>query len=124
MVGSSSRYDTSTRFLRRLLTRPAGNLLIRPACPKSKSPYNFDIVLLDHGLYFDLDDDLRINYSKFLLSLILPASPETSRDRRRFAKVVGNIDDELVSLRLFGSCGYLCSNSILCSKLPSPVVQC
>ncbi|KAJ3553707.1 hypothetical protein NM688_g3469 [Phlebia brevispora] len=72
-----------------------GNLLIRSAGPDSKSPYNFDIVLLDHGLYFDLDDDLRINYSKFWLSLILPASPETVKDRRKYAKLVGNISDDL-----------------------------
>ena len=82
-----------------LLRCYVGNLLIRPAGPESKSPYNFDIVLLDHGLYFDLDDDLRINYSKFLLSLILPASPETIRDRRKYASVVGNIDDDLVSFQ-------------------------
>lgn len=75
-----------------------GNLLIRSAGPDSKSPYNFDIVLLDHGLYFDLDDDLRINYSKFWLSLILPASPETVKDRRKYAKLVGNISDDLVRL--------------------------
>ncbi|KIP08381.1 hypothetical protein PHLGIDRAFT_69413 [Phlebiopsis gigantea 11061_1 CR5-6] len=72
-----------------------GNLLIRPASPSSRSPYNFDIVLLDHGLYFDLDDDLRINYSKFWLSLIAPASAQTNTDRRKYAKLVGNIGDDL-----------------------------
>jgi hypothetical protein len=25
----------------------------------SRSPYNFEVVLLDHGQYFDLDDELR-----------------------------------------------------------------
>ena len=73
-----------------------GNLLIRPAPLLSKSPYNFEIVLLDHGLYFDLDRELRINYSKFWLSLIASASPTTAADRRKYAKLVGNIDDELV----------------------------
>ncbi|KAI0785656.1 ABC1 family-domain-containing protein [Abortiporus biennis] len=72
-----------------------GNLLIRPAPMSSKSPYNFEIVLLDHGLYFDLDDDLRINYSKFWLSLIARASPETDRERRKYAALVGNIGDDL-----------------------------
>ncbi|EKM54443.1 uncharacterized protein PHACADRAFT_258292 [Phanerochaete carnosa HHB-10118-sp] len=72
-----------------------GNLLIRPAASGSASPYNFDIVLLDHGLYFDLDDDLRINYSKFWLSLIAPASAKTAADRRKYAKLVGNIGDDL-----------------------------
>lgn len=78
-----------------MLNLPSGNLLIRPAGSSSKSPYNFDIVLLDHGLYFDLDDELRINYSKFWLSLIAPASPQTNADRRKYAKLVGNIGDDL-----------------------------
>ncbi len=74
-----------------------GNLLIRPAGPDSKSPYNFEIVLLDHGLYFDLDTALRINYSKWWLALIAPASEEVVADRKKFAKLVGNIDEDLVS---------------------------
>ncbi|KAI0656665.1 ABC1-domain-containing protein [Cubamyces menziesii] len=72
-----------------------GNLLIRPAHPGSKSPYNFEIVLLDHGLYFDLDTALRINYSKWWLALIAPATPETLADRKKYAKLVGNIDEDL-----------------------------
>ncbi|KAJ8517148.1 hypothetical protein ONZ45_g5607 [Pleurotus djamor] len=72
-----------------------GNLLIRPAPPSSRSPYNFEIVLLDHGLYFDLDTQLRINYSKLWLSLIAPASPSTTADRRKFAELVGNIGPDL-----------------------------
>jgi hypothetical protein len=54
-------------------------------------------VLLDHGLYFDLDRSLRINYSKLWLALISPASPENSADRREYAQLVGNIDSEQVS---------------------------
>ncbi|KAH9858602.1 ABC1-domain-containing protein [Lenzites betulinus] len=72
-----------------------GNLLIRPAVPSSKSPYNFEIVLLDHGLYFDLDTPLRINYSRWWLALIAPATPETLEDRKKYAKLVGNIDEDL-----------------------------
>ncbi|KAJ7579222.1 ABC1 family-domain-containing protein [Mycena floridula] len=72
-----------------------GNLLIRPAPITSKSPYNFEIVLLDHGLYFDLDTDLRLNYSKFWLSLISPASEKTSANRRKYAELVGNIGPDL-----------------------------
>ncbi|KAI0318269.1 ABC1-domain-containing protein [Amylostereum chailletii] len=68
-----------------------GNLLIRPKPAASKSPYNFEIVLLDHGLYFDLDTRLRINYSKLWLALIAPASPNTIADRRKYAELVGNI---------------------------------
>jgi aarF domain-containing kinase len=70
--------------------------LIRPAEKHSQSPYNFEIVLLDHGLYFDIDSELRINYSKLWLSLISPATPETIADRRKYAELVGNIGPDLV----------------------------
>ncbi|KAG6844706.1 hypothetical protein H0H87_004582 [Tephrocybe sp. NHM501043] len=72
-----------------------GNLLIRPAPKASRSPYNFEIVLLDHGLYFDLDPTLRVNYAKLWLSLIAPASPATTLDRRKYAELVGNIGPDL-----------------------------
>ncbi|KAL6310320.1 ABC1-domain-containing protein [Sparassis latifolia] len=72
-----------------------GNLLIRPAPLGSKSPYNFEIVLLDHGLYFDLDPEFRINYSKLWLALIAPATPSVRADRMKYAKLVGNIDSDL-----------------------------
>lgn len=75
----------------------AGNLLIRPAPLTSKSPYNFEVVLLDHGQYFALDDTLRINYSKFWLSLVKPASPEIRAERQKYAELVGNIPPDLVS---------------------------
>ncbi|KAF8268634.1 ABC1-domain-containing protein [Lactarius quietus] len=68
-----------------------GNLLIRPRPAASRSPYNFEIVLLDHGLYFDLDRTLRINYSKLWLALIARATPETNMDRRKYAQLVGNV---------------------------------
>ncbi len=83
-----------------------GNLLIRPAPITSKSPYNFEIVLLDHGLYFDLEDSLGLDYSKFWLSLMAPGSPETSKARRKYAARVGNIGDDLVSL-FIASATYL-----------------
>ncbi|KAJ7188203.1 ABC1 family-domain-containing protein [Mycena filopes] len=72
-----------------------GNLLIRSAPPASKSPHNFEIVLLDHGQYFDIDPELRTNYSKLWLSLIAPASPSTRADRRKYAELVGNIGPDL-----------------------------
>ncbi|GAA5840887.1 hypothetical protein JCM11251_007630 [Rhodosporidiobolus azoricus] len=71
-----------------------GNLLIRPAQPNSRSPHNFEVVLLDHGLYFDLPSDLRVNYAHFWLSLMAPPSPKTEAERRKYAKLVANIDDE------------------------------
>ncbi|KAG9083259.1 hypothetical protein FS749_006179 [Ceratobasidium sp. UAMH 11750] len=72
----------------------AGNLLIRPAPPNSRSPYNFEIVLLDHGLYFDLDDDLRLNYARLWLALIAPGFPPVARARRRYAEAM-NISSDL-----------------------------
>ncbi|KAH9485382.1 ABC1 family protein MCP2-like protein [Psilocybe cubensis] len=72
-----------------------GNLLIRPKVAGSKSPYNFEIVLLDHGLYFDMESKLRVNYSKLWLSLMAPASESTISDRRKLAELVGNIGPDL-----------------------------
>ena len=66
------------------------------------------MVLLDHGLYFDIDDDLRINYSNLWLSLISSASPEVSAERRKYAELVGNIGPDLVST--LGSRAYLFNN--------------
>ena len=69
--------------------------MIRPAPRLSQSPYNFEIVLLDHGLYFDLDDQLRINYSKLVLALMSPNSAAIKAERRKYAKLVGNVGDDL-----------------------------
>ncbi|GAA5887140.1 hypothetical protein JCM16303_002202, partial [Sporobolomyces ruberrimus] len=70
-----------------------GNLLIRPASPKSRSPFNFEVVLLDHGLYFDLPPDLRVNYARFWLSLMASPTPKVEAARRKYATLVANIDD-------------------------------
>jgi aarF domain-containing kinase len=64
----------------------------------STSPFNFDVCLLDHGQYFDVPDDLRIHYARFWLSLIKPASAKTTAERKKYAKLVGNIDDDMVGL--------------------------
>ncbi|GAC71459.1 predicted unusual protein kinase [Moesziomyces antarcticus T-34] len=72
-----------------------GNVLIRPAPPGSRSRYNFEVVLLDHGLYFDIDPKLRANYARFWLSLLKRASPEVTAERRKYAKLIANIDDDL-----------------------------
>ncbi|GAA5841252.1 hypothetical protein JCM3766R1_001716 [Sporobolomyces carnicolor] len=70
-----------------------GNLLIRPASAKTRSPFNFEVVLLDHGLYFDLPPDLRVNYARFWLSLMATPTPSVEAARRKYAKLVANIDD-------------------------------
>jgi aarF domain-containing kinase len=77
-----------------------GNLLIRPKASDSTSPFNFDVCLLDHGQYFDVPEDLRVNYAKFWLSLIKRTTPATSLERRKWAKLVGNIDDDMVSPKM------------------------
>ncbi|WWD07443.1 hypothetical protein V865_005542 [Kwoniella europaea PYCC6329] len=72
-----------------------GNLLIRPKAKTSSSPFNFDVCLLDHGQYFDIPDDLRVNYAHFWLSLIKKSSKKTTEERRYYAKLVGNIDEDM-----------------------------
>ncbi|KAK8847609.1 hypothetical protein IAR55_005468 [Kwoniella newhampshirensis] len=72
-----------------------GNLLIRPKAAGSSSPFNFDVCLLDHGQYFDIPDDLRVNYAHFWLSLIKKTSKKTTAERKYYARLVGNIDDEM-----------------------------
>ncbi|KDN52895.1 ABC1-domain-containing protein [Tilletiaria anomala UBC 951] len=72
-----------------------GNVLIRPAPKGSRSPYNFEVVLLDHGLYFDIDRELRINYARFWLSLLSSSTPKVQAERRKYAKLVADIDDDL-----------------------------
>lgn len=72
-----------------------GNVLIRPAPKGSRSPHNFEVVLLDHGLYFDIDKELRANYGRFWLSLISRSSPEVQKQRRHYAKLIANIDEDL-----------------------------
>ncbi|CAE6472881.1 unnamed protein product [Rhizoctonia solani] len=66
-----------------------GNLLIRPAPPKSRTAYK-----QDHGLYFDLDDDLRLNYARLWLALIAPGIPAVARARRKYAEAM-NITSDL-----------------------------
>lgn len=72
-----------------------GNVLIRPAPKETRSPFNFEVVLLDHGLYFDIDKELRTNYARFWLSLLSKSTPQVQNDRRRYAKLIANIDDDL-----------------------------
>lgn len=90
-----------------------GNLLIRPASKSSKSPYNFEIALLDHGLYFDLERELRVNYSKLWLSLIARSSPNVDADRRKYAELVGNITPDLYPVFEAAITGRLAPDGII-----------
>ncbi|CAE6478417.1 unnamed protein product [Rhizoctonia solani] len=93
-------YDVATKglALMHLLDPHPGNLLIRPAPRGSRSKFNFEVVLLaspfDHGLYFDLDDDLRLNYARLWLALIAPGIPVVARARRKYAEAM-NITSDL-----------------------------
>lgn len=42
-----------------------------------------------------MDSTLRVNYAKLWLSLISPSSAKVEADRRKYAYLVGRIDDEL-----------------------------
>ncbi|EFP90151.2 atypical/ABC1/ABC1-B protein kinase [Puccinia graminis f. sp. tritici CRL 75-36-700-3] len=93
----------------------AGNLLIRPAPSTSRSPHNFEIVLLDHGLYFDLTDSLRVNYARFWLSLLSSSSSSVAA-RKKYAKLVGNIDEknyDIFESAITGRVGLKGSGSLL-----------
>ncbi|BFZ54343.1 hypothetical protein PYCC9005_001377 [Savitreella phatthalungensis] len=48
----------------------AGNVFVRPAPRGSRSRHNFEIVLLDHGLYREIPLDLRRSYAKLWLAII------------------------------------------------------
>lgn len=72
-----------------------GNVLIRPAPRGSRSRHNFEVVLLDHGLYFDIEKGLRTDYARFWLSLLSRSTPGVMAERRRLAKRIANIDDDL-----------------------------
>ncbi|KAI8996789.1 ABC1 family-domain-containing protein [Pilobolus umbonatus] len=47
-----------------------GNMLIRPSKSPQQSNFNFEVVLLDHGLYRTLDDTLRKDYAHLWVSLL------------------------------------------------------
>lgn len=47
-----------------------GNVFIRPRPPGSRSHFNFEIVLLDHGLYREIPLDIKRNYAKLWLAII------------------------------------------------------
>lgn len=42
-----------------------------------------------------MPSDLRLDYAHLWLSLIAPSSPAVEEDRRKYAKLVGNINDDL-----------------------------
>ncbi|KAF7724486.1 hypothetical protein EC973_000936 [Apophysomyces ossiformis] len=65
-----------------------GNIIIRPAKDPKRSRYNFDLVLLDHGLYRTLSDDLRKDYAHLWTSLIKGDEPGI----KEYSQRVGGTD--------------------------------
>ena len=68
-----------------------GNVFIRPVPnPSSSSGANFQIVLLDHGLYRHLPQDLRVNYAQLWLSIIYNDIPRM----KYYSNIVANVPEE------------------------------
>ncbi|BFZ61862.1 hypothetical protein YB2330_002940 [Saitoella coloradoensis] len=67
----------------------AGNLLIRRKPTGSKSRQNFEIVLLDHGLYRDIPLQARRDYAHLWLAILERSEPDIAK----YAKIVAGIDD-------------------------------
>ncbi|KAI1316053.1 hypothetical protein EDD11_010517 [Mortierella claussenii] len=65
-----------------------GNLMIRPTPPGSPSHCNFEIILLDHGLYRELSPEFRLDYARLWTAVI--ASDQEEIKRR--ALKLGGID--------------------------------
>ncbi|GAM82910.1 hypothetical protein ANO11243_008960 [Dothideomycetidae sp. 11243] len=66
-----------------------GNIAIRINNTRRK-PYNFDVVLYDHGLYRNPPLDLRRNYAKLWLAVLDADEPRM----RKYAHAVAGITDE------------------------------
>ena len=66
-----------------------GNIAIRHN-PKRRYPYNFDLILYDHGLYRIPENKIRRDYAKFWLAVI---DSDEAR-MRKYAYEVANITDE------------------------------
>lgn len=66
-----------------------GNIAIRPNTTRS-APYNFDVVLYDHGLYREIPLSLQRSYAKLWLSVL----DANEAGMRQYAREVANITDE------------------------------
>jgi aarF domain-containing kinase len=65
-----------------------GNIAIRHN-PGRRKPYNFDIVLYDHGLYRQIPEKLRVDYAKLWLAVI----DADEGNMRKYAYEVAGITD-------------------------------
>jgi aarF domain-containing kinase len=65
-----------------------GNIAIRHN-PARRKPYNFDVILYDHGLYRTIPEKLRVDYAKLWLAVIDADEP----GMRKYAYEVAGITD-------------------------------
>ena len=66
-----------------------GNIAIRPN-PGRRKPYNFDVVLYDHGLYRQIPEKLRVDYAQLWLAVI----DGDEANMRKYAYEVAGITDQ------------------------------
>lgn len=67
-----------------------GNVFIRPSPKGSRSKYNFEIVLLDHGLYREIPLELRRSYAKLWLAIIR----KDDAGMRRWSYEVAGVEED------------------------------
>jgi aarF domain-containing kinase len=71
-----------------------GNVFIQPHTPTSLEDPNFRIVLLDHGLYRHLPEQLRVDYAHLWLSIIQNDIPRM----KYYSQLVANVPPEKFTL--------------------------
>ncbi|KFH64688.1 atypical/ABC1/ABC1-B protein kinase [Podila verticillata NRRL 6337] len=76
-----------------------GNVMIRPTPPGSPSPRNFEIILLDHGLYRELTPEFRLDYAHLWTAII---SSDEKEIKYRALKLGGTDAYQLFSCILTG----------------------
>lgn len=76
-----------------------GNLMIRPTPAGSASPRNFEIILLDHGLYRELTPEFRLDYAHLWTAII---SSDEKEIKYRALKLGGTDAYQLFSCILTG----------------------
>ncbi|ETN42511.1 uncharacterized protein HMPREF1541_01668 [Cyphellophora europaea CBS 101466] len=70
-----------------------GNIAIRHN-PKRRHPYNFDLILYDHGLYRHPEDKMRRDYAKLWLAVI----DADEKKMRQYAWELAGISDDMFPL--------------------------
>lgn len=90
-----------------------GNIAIRLNKAR-RAPYNFDVILYDHGLYRNPPLDLRRNYAKLWLAVLNADEPRM----RKYAHAVAGITDE--QFPLFASAITGRDFSVITSSISKP----